>query len=134
MKEVKKMFERWTYSRDYRYANNYGVTYYKQNERLTWSFYLRIIKTWFTPCEKCQNVIDALWNNGYFLNAEWYNKFIYRATQRMCEECGKKVENINKTAEVILGNDDYEPPIELSRKWLKIGNKIEITSDEYNKK
>jgi hypothetical protein len=86
-------------------------------EILTWTFYFRMIKTSFTPCERCQKIIDGQWNIGIFFDKKWYERFIERVSLKLCKECNEKINELNKSAEVILGNKDYEPPIELQRKW-----------------
>lgn len=111
-------------------------TYYAILERHVWRFYFRVIKKHFTPCQKCQEVIDEKWNIGIFLSGEWYNNFVKTASNLLCGKCNKEIHEINKYAEVIIGNKDYEPPVELQRKWdlsdERKPESIDLTQSRFN--
>jgi len=95
-----------------------GYFYVKTKQYLTWQFYFRVIKKWFTPCKKCQSMLNKMWNVGVCIDAEFYERFIERCSVRICSECLKAVVEEMSGSEVILGNQKYDPPIELSRKWI----------------
>jgi len=140
------MKERWKYS-DYVDEETEKPVYYRLKQRLTWQFYIRIIKKWFTPCDKCQENMDLFWNCGVVLNTGWYeitayiNKLI--KTRTLCINCQKAMQRIMVKSEVILGNKDYDPPIELQRRWVDVMKKNEngvldlisviVTKKEYYK-
>jgi len=110
------MKKRWRY--DWYWKDALGKDtkdYFKVKQQLTWRFYFRIIKKWFTPCDKCQTELDEIWNVGIYVDVEFYRRFIERVISKVCSECGEKVREEVVGSEVILGNKDYEPPIELSR-------------------
>jgi len=108
--------------------------YFKIKQKFTWQFYFRIIKTWFTPCNKCQEMIEKQWDVGIFLDGTWYDEFIYWVSVRLCKKCIEDIYELNRRAEVILGNREYEPPVELSRRWLDDeDSRIQISKEDYEK-
>jgi len=79
-------------------------------------------------------MLDMTWDIGYVLNKNWYEHFIEKVTVKLCPKCAKEILSIHINVEVILGNKDYDPPIELSRKWIDDENSIvDITKEEYQK-
>ena len=94
--------------------------YHRTKQRLVWRFFFRVIKKWFTPCDKCQDKINARWDTGVYIDVEFYREFIKNTAMKICSECAKKIQKMVSESEVILGNNDYEPPIELSRSWIDI--------------
>ena len=108
---------------------------FKIKQEFTWQFYLRIIKTWFIPCNKCQEMIEKQWDVGVFLDGTYYDKFISWVSVRLCKKCIDGIYELNRRAEVILGNREYEPPVELSRKWLDDeDSRIRISEEDYRKR
>jgi len=81
-------------------------------EVLIWRFYFRSFKKWFVPCDKCQKTIDEL------VKVNMDSSAIQMALGRLCPACNSAREVLFINAEVILGNKDYEPSIELNRTWL----------------
>jgi len=119
--------------------------YFKILQKLTWRFYFRFIKGskgWFTPCTKCQEMLDILYkenrldfNNvikSMLHNKESIEPFIYGV---ICEECDTKITKmIVEAEEIIFGNKDYEPLVEVSRLWLDNDDEVdEVTKEEYEK-
>ena len=104
-----------------------------------YGFYLRFAKKTFIPCSKCQEEIQkildcnpirivegsqrvtmhyssgsAFKDNNYF--------FVFRflrhdPTFRPCTACQARLKALLEEAELIIGNEDYEPMIEFYRKW-----------------
>ena len=129
-----RMKERIVYAKYKDEEKDGEFSYYKKKQRFIWSFYLRVIMEHFIPCDKCQAKIEKLWNIGYVTSDDWHNdKFIQRVVLMLCKQCNKKIYELNENAEVIVGNKDYTPPVELSRKWTDDDNSIEeVTEKEYN--
>lgn len=143
------MKERWSYS-DYVDCETEKPVYYRKKQRLTWQFFLRFAKKWFTPCNECQEMLDKA-----------YHKYAWRAMipkpigalaipdmvdcglRGLCEPCRKKLFRTIKDVDLIFGNKDYEPLVELQRRWVDVEEKnkngvweaiIEtVTKEEYYK-
>jgi hypothetical protein len=115
--------ERWKLVRDC-FEKPKDPTYYLIKEKQVWRFYFRVMKQWFTPCDKCQEKIDKLFGHlGLAWDANILVRFPEYASKELCSKCLSEPEKLLGNAEtIILGNKDYEPPIELSRKW-------DLTSD-----
>jgi len=82
-----------------------------------WKLYLRFSKQWFTPCKECQKNIEEDFKkelHEYGISA--MEVFIGRINYVLCSECKKKIIELLEDADIILGNKDYEPFIEASRK------------------
>ena len=114
-----------------------SIKYYKILQELTWRFYFRFMKAhngWFTPCNKCQEYIDEKYEENpfreIFKNVNWEVFRFY-----LCKECVKEADTkVSKAEEVIFGNSDYEPLVELSRTWLDNDDEIhDVTKEEYEK-
>lgn len=131
------MKERWLYS-DYIDCETEKPVYYKKKQRLTWQFYLRIVKKWFTPCDKCQENFDNYWKpNILFAKTREVIKDILR--KWTCSQCYDKIRKLIKDGEVILGNKDYEPPVELQRRWIDVMERnkngvLDLVSENVTKK
>jgi hypothetical protein len=98
-------------------------------ERQIWRFYLRVLKKWFTPCAKCQEMIDVMWNSlGLSWDAKTIQNFPENVAKELCPDCLKEPREMLEYSEVILGNKDYDPPIELSRKWEPDGIDPEVVT------
>lgn len=107
-----------------------------------YGFYIRIIHNHFIPCDKCQDEFEKVLVEGiknwyieegmplkveldHFIN-QWRFRFRWIGiSQRtdtdvvlLCKECSKNLElGIVDAHEWTIGNKDYEPAIELWRKW-----------------
>jgi hypothetical protein len=118
---------------------NYVKTKYTKIEQ--WSFYLRFISEWFTPCKKDQLKLKEILLNtqlrvdidtatvgfNQMLNKE-ETKMIYSFTLPFvhslphyeftpCADCQKVIAQTMLNSESLtIGNKDYEHPVELSRK------------------
>ena len=123
--------------RRYRYSDCSKMevgAYYKILQELTWRFYFRFIKGykgWFTPCTKCQEVLDE-----EYLNCPTFEKEIpYLLFNKICKFCRVDMYNsIDNAEEVIFGNSNYEPLLEVSRLWLDNDDEVhEVTKEEYEK-
>ena len=116
-------------------------TYFRILQELTWRFYFRFIKGskgWFTPCTKCQNSLDKMYSmNALFVKTifDFSSKSIFIAEELLCEKCTKSIFTMVREAEeVIFGNSDYEPLVEVSRLWLDNDNEVhDVTKEEYEK-
>jgi len=121
------MKERWRYW-------DWQATYYKTKQCLTWRFYIRIIKEWFTPCKKCQDALEELWYKvslSKIVNNDLdETPIVSQAYHYLCQQCKEAMELLKKHArEIILGNKEYEPALELSRTWLDDDNQQEKVSE-----
>ena len=112
--------------------------YFKVKQELTWQLYVRPVKLWFQPCLKCQKLIDneyceCIKNN---LLGDLTTLPMLLVVSRFCKECKKYLqEKMLETWEVILGNKDYEPTFELSRRWLDDEDSmIRISKEDYEKR
>lgn len=111
-------------------------------QKLQYGFYMRIIHDHFIPCEKCQEKLEKIlvgkirqWNIedkplrvelDYF-GPKWRFRFPWIRTGQeikdvnvviLCKECSKVLEEgIVNADEWTIGNKDYEPAIELWRRW-----------------
>lgn len=95
-------------------------------QELTWRFYFRVIKKWFIPCKECQERLDNI------VKIYMDRSSIGEAIGRLCAECTDAINNLYVDAEIILGNKDYEPAVELSRTWLENDDEIhDVTKEEY---
>lgn len=110
------MKERWKLVED-RIWKPKDPTYYLIKEAQIWRFYFRVIKEHFTPCNKCQEKIEKLLNDIEFSDSETVRSAPYIALKNLCNQCEKEIAKVGDNADIILGNKDYEPPLELSRKW-----------------
>jgi len=138
MKEVDRMKKRWKYQ-----SLKHMGGYYKILQELTWRFYFRFIKGskgWFTSCIKCQETLDRFYKeNTLLLNdilisiihdrkniAPYHQKII-------CKKCDEAIVKMMEEAEeVIFGNTDYEPLVEVSRLWLDNDDEVhDVTKKEY---
>lgn len=122
------MKERWKYS-DYEEEDGTPV-YYKRKQRMTWQFYLRFASTWFEPCKDCQKIIDKGWDEFGWramipqeIGHLAIPNMVGHALLGLCKQCRrnlfKKIENTN----LIFGNKDYNPLIELQRRWIDVEEK-----------
>lgn len=124
------MSEKWKYE-DLRKCDSGFI---KVKQTLVWRFFIRPLHEWFTPCEKCQRVLNNLLKNNalnFIMDAQPFD--LYRNNN--CTLCRKKIEEmINDDVTLIIGNNDYEPRLELSRQWVDIdGTEEEITEEQYRK-
>jgi hypothetical protein len=118
MKEVRQMRERWKLDNTIQTATaREKIEYYLIKEKQVWRFYFRVIKEWFTPCDKCQEKIEKLLNDIHLSDTNTIRSVPHIAFTYLCNECQKKAKGLANDADIILGNKDYEPPLELSRKW-----------------
>lgn len=101
---------------------------------LRYGFFLRFIHDHFMPCDKCQDELEKIlvgkiqdWcideplrvELDYYINV-WRFTFpwICREVVLLCKKCSKVLEDGIKDADIwTIGNKDYEPTIELWRKW-----------------
>lgn len=92
---------------------------YEFRQLLIWQFYIRTLKSWFIPCGKCQNVIDKEYTScvqiGDLGDLNRLPTIIFPSFCKECKEIIRK--KLVKANEVIIGNKDYEPVLELSRRW-----------------
>jgi len=111
-----------------------AYAYLKILQELTWRFYFRFIKGskgWFTPCTDCQEKLTK----GYLGSPPSKEQIPYLLLNRLCGACRVEIENLtNNAEEVIFGNSDYEPLLEVSRTWLDNDDEVhEVTKEEYEK-
>jgi hypothetical protein len=111
-----------------------GRTYFAVKQRLVWRFYLRFFKTDLRPCGNCQRKIQdefirifkgsgPIEDGNFFVSMRW---------QSLCVACKREFEGMLKDREVILGNKDYTPLLELTRNWVNVEETYkELTRDEY---
>lgn len=130
------MKERWEYSKLNTQINDnkWKMIYYKTKQRMIWKFYIRIIQDgygWFIPCDKCQTRLTDMWNRGFYLMDEDYEivGFMFRS---LCKKCMQEVQTKLRDCPILIGNKDYEPWVELSRRWTD-DNDVEISFAEYKK-
>jgi len=108
-------------------ADNGDIHVEQYVECLIWRFYFRSFKKWFVPCDICQKTIDEL------VKVNMDSSAIQMALGRLCPACNSAKEVLFFDAEVILGNKDYEPSIELNRTWLdKNDDRCKPTVDVLN--
>jgi hypothetical protein len=118
--------------------NRFEKQFFKLKRALTWQFYTRIAKRWFIPCTKCQETIEKEYSsymrNGFFGDTTQLPMMIFAT--RLCKECKKEmIENAVDADEVIMGNKDYEPTLELSRRWLDDeDSRTRISKEDYDKR
>jgi hypothetical protein len=121
--------------------------YFKIKQVLTWQLYIRPIKLWFEPCPKCQALIDEEYSDC-IKNNLLPNSSLFSAVSRrdfttlpmllvtiICKDCKKYLlKKMLDASEVILGNKDYEPMFELSRRWFNDeDSRIQISKEDYEK-
>lgn len=132
------MKEKWKYDSFFDKEKRKTV-YYKIQQTLTWQFYLRFAKLWFTPCNKCQEEIGTLWKRKQKLpvykttplDLAFYD-FVKVALSYLCEKCNRELHKRLETAELIFANKDYEPVVELQRSWLNDNDSfVEISKREF---
>jgi hypothetical protein len=76
------------------------------------------MKEWFTPCDRCQEKIEKLWGHlGLAFDGNIIRNFPELSSRELCSKCLSEPERMLSDANIILGNKDYDPPIELSRRW-----------------
>jgi len=84
-----------------------------------WYLYLRFSQQWFTPCKQCQENIeedfkDGLNKQGLWSIATFAEHVSYYV---LCDDCKKDiVKFLENATTIIIGNDQYEPLMEISRK------------------
>jgi len=130
------MKERWLYS-DYEDCETQKPVYYRKKQLLTWQFYLRFIKEWFTPCSKCQEKLEKEWfgNDENDIIKNWQawilfakqileEDYIVVAFRCICDRCIMRIKKKFKNSKIIIiGNKEYEPPFELQRHWVDVEEK-----------
>ena len=110
---------------------------YEFKQVLTWQFYIRAVKRWFTPCNDCQKSIEVKYEAeimGGLIPAYNFQNEIFG--HFLCKSCKEKMKKeMLKDNEVIFGNIDYEPFLELSRKWIDDDDYFkEISDAEWEKR
>ena len=116
---------------------HHDATYYKVKQQLLWEFYIRFLKEHFTPCGNCQNKINSEFERLFkparnkdidikdsgtrFVELRWYH---------LCKRCKRQINEKFGIAEVIFGNKDYEPLLELQRKWTTLDDTYARISDK----
>ena len=117
----------------------------KNVEQLTYGLYLRFMKKHFIPCENCQKeVYNMLLTSDWRLNSDYpielyirqdsdypietyvrdeteksvivYLKFTNKKWM-LCKACSMLIIDYIAKEELIIGNKDYVPPVELWSKW-----------------
>lgn len=108
----------------------------------TYSFFIRILHSHYVPCPKCQPEIKTIMVEG---KLRWHPEHMQLALYQEidngkrhfsfgfgfvpkgvdifewepCSDCQKVIADLfDNSSEFIIGNKDYEPPIELSRKFV----------------
>jgi len=108
--------------------------FYVVKQRLVWKFYMRFFKTDLKPCGNCQRKIQDEFIRIFKREVpiEDANFFVSSRWQGLCKRCKTEFEEMLKNQEVILGNKDYTPLLELTRVWLNVDETYkEITKEEY---
>jgi len=114
------------------------MQYFRIKQELIWQFYIRPIKLWFQPCDKCQGIIDKEYESmilgGFMGDMIRFPLMVF--STRLCRTCKKYIwKRAFESFEVILGNKEYEPPMELSRKWLDDeDSRIRISEEDYKQR
>lgn len=135
------MKERWKVGKFPDETRDGAFTYYRIKQELTWRFFFRMIKTWFVPCNECQLKIEKLWTDEVsvdrtvLFDVYYRERFLRKVMSSLCiKDLTGIVEHCKNTNEIIIGNKDYEPPVELSRTWLDDDNSIvDTTKEEYDR-
>lgn len=133
MKEGDKVQkERWKFGR-YEEPPKH-MNYYKEKQRLTWQFFIRVSMSWMTPCAKCQAMIDDKLQKDtrYFLHENI--EIPQTLFNYLCRQCKEQAYKIVQNGTLILGNNEYSPALELSRNWVSIENTMTKISKEMSQR
>jgi hypothetical protein len=128
MNEVIKNMERWKFDSFYDEEEKRWV-FYKIREHLVWRVFIRPALKHIYPCPKCQEILNEAYEKeplDFILHTPLEILQYYK-----CEVL-EEIRELLRNSTLILGNKDYEPPIELSRSWEDIdGTFVELTENEY---
>jgi hypothetical protein len=121
------------------YSDRTGLTpktvYYVVKQALVWRFYVRLMKTDLRPCGNYQNKIQSEFMRRFgFKEMPSGNSFVEGMWYNLCKRCRRDFEEMLGDREVILGNTEYEPLIELQRLWIDLEDTWkELSKEEYLK-
>jgi len=83
-----------------------------------WRLYLRFSMQWFTPCKQCQEKIQEDFkeelNKAVLFAVSGYAYHVSHYV--LCNKCKKKIIKLLEDADIIIGNKQYEPLVEISRR------------------
>lgn len=108
------------------------MNYYREKQRLSWQFFIRVSMMWMTPCVNCQARFDGLLHTETRRFFEENPQLPQKMFNYLCGLCKGRAYKIVKNGTLILGNKEYVPALEFARKWITIKETMtKVTKEDY---